>query len=156
MPTSRPSYNTVVAVGGTSLYLGQAATPTQSETAWNSNGTKDSYSSAPAAVGRGRRRLQHVLHRSGWQSHLGGAQPAARTKRLVADVSVVGDSLTGFDIYDSYDSARSAATATGLDDRRRHLAVGADHRRRLRPGRRRPRRAVPRAHLYGHLGAGTT
>jgi len=38
------SFNTVVAVGGTSLYLGQTAAR-QSESVWNDDGTKDYYES---------------------------------------------------------------------------------------------------------------
>ena len=42
-PNAPASLNTVVAVGGTSLYLGQTATR-ESETVWNDNGTADSTS----------------------------------------------------------------------------------------------------------------
>ena len=43
-PNAPASLNTVVAVGGTSLYLGQTATR-ESETVWNDNGTADYYES---------------------------------------------------------------------------------------------------------------
>ena len=104
-PDVPASYGTVVAVGGTSLYLGQTATR-QSETVWNSNGVQDFWQQVffglPLGAGGGGCSTRYSAR--GWQTHLSvWPSTACGTKRLVADISAVGDSLTGFDIYDSYD-----------------------------------------------------
>jgi subtilase family serine protease len=109
-PDIPASYNTVVAVGGTSLYLGQNATR-QAETAWNSNGVEDFYQQVffglPLGAGGGGCSTLFVARH--WQTNLSGwPTTACGTKRLVADIAAVGDSLTGFDVYDSYDCGPSS------------------------------------------------
>jgi subtilase family serine protease len=104
-PVIPASYGTVVAVGGTSLYLGQHATR-QSETVWNSNGAQDFFQQQflgfPLGAGGGGCSTHFAAPR--WQSHLAvWPSTGCGTMRLSADVAAVGDSLTGFDIYDSYD-----------------------------------------------------
>jgi subtilase family serine protease len=104
------AYPTVVAVGGTSLYLGQSAAR-QSETVWNDNGVQDfwqqNFFGLPLGAGGGG--CSTTYSAPGWQTHLGGwPTTACGTKRLVADVAAVADSLTGFDIYDSFDCGQSA------------------------------------------------
>jgi hypothetical protein len=104
-PDIPASYNTVIAVGGTSLYLGQNATR-QSETAWNSNGVQDFWQQVlfGLSLGAGGGGCSTSFPAPGWQTHLGAwPSTACGTKRSVADISAVGDSLTGFDVYDSYD-----------------------------------------------------
>ncbi len=103
-PDVPASYSTVVAVGGTSLYLGQTATR-QAETVWNANGIKDFWEQLffGLPLGASGGGCSTVFAAPAWQTHLGAwPSTACGTKRLVADVSAVGDSLTGFDIYDSY------------------------------------------------------
>jgi subtilase family serine protease len=103
-PDVPASYNTVVAVGGTSLYLGQSATR-QAETVWNSNGIEDFWQQLffGLPLGAGGGGCSTLFTAPSWQTHLGAwPSTACGSKRLVADVSAVGDSLTGFDIYDSY------------------------------------------------------
>lgn len=106
-PDIPSSYRTVVAVGGTSLYLGQNATRT-SETVWNENGPQafdEANLGIPlGATGGG---CSTLFSGQGWQTHetmytSAGCSPSP-AKRLVADLSMVADPLTGFDIYDSYD-----------------------------------------------------
>ncbi len=102
-PNAPASLNTVVAVGGTSLYLGQTATR-ESETVWNDNGTADYYESLLGfplgATGGG---CSHLFAAQLWQSNVSDwANTACGTKRLVSDIAAVGDYLTGFDIYASY------------------------------------------------------
>jgi hypothetical protein len=97
------SFNTVVAVGGTSLYLGQTAAR-QSETVWNDNGTRDSienaFGSALGAAGGG---CSTKFAAAGWQLHLSvWAATACGTFRSVSDISADADYLTGFDVYDTY------------------------------------------------------
>ena len=102
-PDVPASYNTVVAVGGTSLYLGQNATR-QAETVWNANGTEDFYQQVfGLALGASGGGCSTLFAARGWQTNLSGwPSTACGTKRLVSDIAAVGDSLTGFDIYDSY------------------------------------------------------
>jgi hypothetical protein len=104
-PDIPAAYPTVVAVGGTSLFLSQAASPARSyETVWNDNGPQDAYQQALqsplGATGGG---CSTLFAAPGWQAHVTGYSSAGcGGKRLVADISLVGDPLTGFDIYDSY------------------------------------------------------
>lgn len=107
-PTNQPdapaSFNTVVAVGGTSLYLGQSATR-QSETVWNDNGTEaffESFIGLPlGATGGG---CSTLIKAQAWQDKLSNwAGTACGAHRLVSDIAADADYLTGFDIYDTYD-----------------------------------------------------
>jgi subtilase family serine protease len=106
-PDIPSSYPTVVAVGGTSLYLGQNATRT-SETVWNDNGPQAVYEAnlgiPLGATGGG---CSTLFGGKGWQTHETGYTGAVCSpgpaKRLVADISMVADPITGFDIFDSYD-----------------------------------------------------
>lgn len=111
MPNTPAAYNTVVAVGGTSLYLGQTAVR-QNETVWNDNGTKDywekSFGTPLGATGGG---CSTIIPARAWQSNLSNwSKAACGTHRLVSDVSAVGDYLTGFDIYISYDCGGACST----------------------------------------------
>jgi PKD domain-containing protein/subtilase family protein len=104
-PNAPASYPTVIAVGGTSLYLTQNATPTRSyETVWNTNGPQLAYALALGGpLGAGGGGCSTLYNAQGWQSHMAGYSNAVCAgKRLVGDVSMVADPLTGFDIYDSY------------------------------------------------------
>jgi subtilase family serine protease len=112
-PDVPASYNTVVSVGGTSLYLGQTATR-QSETVWNSNGVKDFWEQLffglPLGAGGGGCSTRYAARP--WQTNLPGwPTTACGTKRLVADIAAVGDSLTGFDILDSYNCGAQCGDA---------------------------------------------
>ena len=113
-PNIPAAYNTVVAVGGTSLYLGQTAAR-QSETVWNDNGTQDYFESQlliPLGAGGGG--CSTMFPAQGWQTHLSvWASTGCGSNRLVADVSAVADYLTGFDIYDSYNCGTACSPAPG-------------------------------------------
>lgn len=105
VPSIPAAYPTVVAVGGTSLYLAQSATPTRAyETVWNDNGPQDAYQHAlQSPLGASGGGCSTLFAAPGWQSGAAGyANAGCAGKRLVADVSMVADPLTGFDIYDSY------------------------------------------------------
>ena len=97
------AYPTVVAVGGTSLYLGQTA-QRQSETVWNDNGSKGYLENAfGQPLGAGGGGCSTRFDAQGWQSHLGvWSSTACGARRLVSDISAVADPVTGFDIYDTY------------------------------------------------------
>ena len=103
LPNFPAAARTVVAVGGTSLYLGQSATR-QSEAVWNDNGTRDSSQQQAGgqplgATGGG---CSTTIPAPGWQTHLGGwSQTACGPNRLPADVASDGDYLTGFDVFDT-------------------------------------------------------
>jgi hypothetical protein len=98
------SYNSVVAVGGTSLYLGQNATRS-SETVWNDNGPQAVYEvNLGFPLGASGGGCSTLFPARGWQTAEAGYSNAVCSgRRLVADISMVADPLTGFDIYDSYD-----------------------------------------------------
>jgi hypothetical protein len=103
--------NTVVAVGGTSLYLGQTGTR-QSETVWNDNGTKDYWEEnfeQPLGAGGGGCSTRFTA--KAWQSHVSNwASTGCGTNRLVSDVSADADYLTGFDVYHSYSCSGCGTT----------------------------------------------
>jgi hypothetical protein len=104
-PNTPAAYPTVIAVGGTSLYLTQNAIPQRSyETVWNDNGPQGVYMTAlNQPLGAGGGGCSTLFNAAGWQSHMTGYSSAACAgKRLVTDISMVADPLTGFDIYDSY------------------------------------------------------
>jgi subtilase family serine protease len=113
-PNIPAAYNTVVSVGGTSLNLGQGGTR-QSETVWNDNGPRDAleqdFGFPFGASGGG---CSTVIPAQGWQTHVSNwASTGCGTKRLSADVSAVGDYLTGLDIYDSYNCGSACDPAPG-------------------------------------------
>lgn len=110
-PNTPAAYPTVVAVGGTSLYLGSTATRS-SETVWNDNGANDIFEQAfGGALGAEGGGCSLVYAAKGWQSNKTGYSAAACSgKRLVSDVSLVADPLTGFDIYDSYSCGGGCST----------------------------------------------
>jgi len=102
-PASSPD---VVAVGGTSLYLGETATR-QSETVWNDNGVRDYWEqNLDAPLGASGGGCSTRFAAKSWQSHVAGwKNTTCGGKRLAADVAAVADYLTGLDIYDSYSCA---------------------------------------------------
>jgi subtilase family serine protease len=97
------AYNSVVAVGGTSLFLDQNG-GRQSETTWNDNGPQDYYElNVGLPFGAGGGGCSTLFPAQGWQTSLSvWASTACGGFRLDADISAVADPLTGFDIYDSY------------------------------------------------------
>ena len=104
----------MIAVGGTSLYLSQSSTPTRaSETVWNDNGPQDVYEQALGApLGAAGGGCSTLFTAPAWQSHTTGYSSAVCAgKRLVSDIAMVADPLTGFDIYDSYVCAVSCPTS---------------------------------------------
>jgi subtilase family serine protease len=110
-PDIPAAYNTVVAVGGTSLFLGQNATR-QSETVWNDNGTMDfdeAVIGLPLGAGGGG--CSTLFSAQLWQANESGYSAAGcGGNRLVADVSIDADPLTGFDVFDSFACGGSCAT----------------------------------------------
>lgn len=108
-PQVPASYNTVVGVGGTSLYLDPDGTRA-SETAWNGNGPADldGYSDVnslgfePGAAGSG---CSHLYHAKSWQQNVKGYRSlgCGATKRNGVDIAAVADEFTGVDVYETFD-----------------------------------------------------
>ena len=100
------SFNTVVAVGGTSLYLNQDGSRS-AETVWNENGSSDlaglNLHAALGASGGGcstkvaAKTFQHSVAKS--------SETTCGTHRLAGDVAALADPYTGFDVYNSYKSS---------------------------------------------------
>ncbi|MEO9139137.1 MAG: PKD domain-containing protein [Jatrophihabitans sp.] len=101
-PSSSPY---VVAVGATTLTL-DSANQRVSETVWNGNGPHDSIGMArqqPMGASGGGCSTQYPARP--YQSHQPGYGDArCGGTRLAADMSLVGDPQTGFDVFDSYGS----------------------------------------------------
>ncbi len=96
-PATLPS---VVAVGGTTLYLDEAG-KREREMVWNGNGALDSSAFAEGASGGG---CSTLFTAQPWQQDAPGfAETGCGDKRLAADVAADANPDTGFDIYDSYD-----------------------------------------------------
>ena len=110
-PLAPASFRTVVAVGGTTLSLGQTATR-QSEVVWNANGVQGGNEAIVGlplgATGGG---CSTYVAAPGWQRGL-GVWPSTDcgSHRLVADVAADADPLTGFDIYDTYSCGMPCGT----------------------------------------------
>jgi hypothetical protein len=109
-PNAPASYNSVVSVGGTSLYLGQTAAR-QSESVWNDNGTKDYDESLFGEnFGAGGGGCSKLIAAKPWQSAVSDwVDTVCGTHRLVADVSADADYLTGIDIYDTFNCGPSCS-----------------------------------------------
>ena len=103
MPDAPASLPSVVAVGGTSLYLNSNGTRS-SETVWNKNGPGDKTGLADKlALGATGGGCSTLFTAPAWQQSAAGfAESGCGSKRLAADVSAVADPDTGFDIYDTY------------------------------------------------------
>ena len=107
MPSAPAALPSVVAVGGTSLDLNPDGTRAD-EKVWNSNGPGDDEGFAngrrEGATGGGcSKRFAAQL----WQRDVTNfAASGCGEKRLDADVSAVGDPLTGLDIYDTYNCGK--------------------------------------------------
>jgi subtilase family serine protease len=113
MPEAPASLNTVVAVGGTTLDLTQTGTRA-SESVWNNDGPSDYYGfnfGLTGATGGGCSTLNSPQN---WQSHVAGwAATTCGTHRLDADIAAVGDPLTGFDVYNSYNCGGACTPGWG-------------------------------------------
>jgi len=102
-PEFPASASTVVAVGGTSLELGQNG-GRQSEAVWNDDGMANFWEQSIGiplgATGGG---CSTAVPAPGWQMGLSvWASTGCGAYRLTADISSDGDELTGFDTYDTY------------------------------------------------------
>jgi DNA-binding beta-propeller fold protein YncE len=94
------AYPQVVAVGGTALQLNSNGARSL-ESVWNDDTGPNAGSGVAGGSGGG---CSTLFTAQLWQSSLSDWSPTGcGSGRLVADVSAIGDPLTGFDTYDSYD-----------------------------------------------------
>ncbi len=102
-PNTPAAFPSVVAVGGTSLYLGQTATR-QSEGVWNDDGVKGyDEELLGQRLGAGGGGCSTLFTAPSWQTSTAKwSQTGCGTHRLVNDVAADADYLTGFDIYHTY------------------------------------------------------
>jgi len=100
------AFNTVIAVGGTSLYLSQTGTR-QSETVWNDDGPKDYWEqNFGEPLGAGGGGCSTTISAQKWQTKLSvWSSTGCGTFRSEADIAADADYLTGLDIYDTYSCA---------------------------------------------------
>jgi len=113
-PQIPASLATVVAVGGTALYLNQDGTR-RYETVWNENGTEDALETGglgpQGASGGG---CSIGVNAPIWQQQLPTwSQTACGSRRLATDVSAVADPYTGFDTYNTSDHGPGWETIGG-------------------------------------------
>ena len=112
-PEEPASFNTVVAVGGTSLYLDQTG-KRQSETVWNDNGPRDIFEQDFGQSGAGGGGCSSLIAAQSWQHAVPNwSQTVCGTHRLSTDVSADADYLTGFDVYDSFECASGCVPSPG-------------------------------------------
>lgn len=104
------SLNTVVGVGGTSLYLNADGTRA-GETVWNNNGPSGLYAYlAGRSLGAAGGGCSTKLNGKGWQMNVAGYSTlgCASGRRSMTDIAAIADPFTGYDIYQTY-----GATAAG-------------------------------------------
>ena len=101
-PASDPD---VVAVGGTTLRLSDDGSRA-SETVWNNDGANNGVGSTSGALGASGGGCSGRFAAGSWQWHAPGFAAlkcgADGRHRMTADLAVVGDPETGFDVRDSY------------------------------------------------------
>jgi subtilase family serine protease len=107
-PELPSSLNTVVAVGGTTLYLNADGTRS-GESVWNENGPYDV--TGNFAFGQGRPMgasgggCSTEVTAQGWQKAVANyAQTGCGSNRLAGDVAALADPYTGYDILDTFPS----------------------------------------------------
>jgi subtilase family serine protease len=103
MPSAPASFNTVVGVGGTALYLTPSSTRA-AEQVWNDNGAGDIFGfqlgMTGSAAGSG---CSLLFNAQGWQSHVAGytGLGCGAAKRSGVDIAAIADPFTGYDIFQS-------------------------------------------------------
>jgi hypothetical protein len=159
-PSVPSSLNTVIAVGGTTLYLNDNATRS-AETVWNENGSNDQAGWARrlalGATGGGCSTLVTPRSFQSWTANYAAAM--CGTKRLAGDIAALADPYTGYDIYHSYLSTGwqtfgGTSLASPLIAAMWALAGGAGASNANFPGG--AKIAYPALSLYGHFKSDAT
>jgi subtilase family serine protease len=142
--------STVVAVGGTSLFLNQTGGRSY-ETVWNEDGPGDKVElETGAAQGAGGGGCSWHVAAPGWQTALPSwSLTACGSNRLDGDVAAVADPFTGFDIYNTSDGGTGWETIGGTSlaapvAAAMYALAGGAHGV-----------PYPALTLYGHLGSTT-
>jgi subtilase family serine protease len=104
VPATPASYNTVIGVGGTSLYLNPDSSRA-SETVWNSNGPTDVFGIAlgqSLGASGGGCSMRFAAQR--WQQFVAGYSTlgCGSTLRSGVDVAADADPFTGYDTFETY------------------------------------------------------
>jgi hypothetical protein len=103
-PQAPASYNTVVGVGGTSLFLNSNGTRA-GEQVWNDNGSFDAYGSTiGASLGAAGSGCSNLYNAQRWQQKVSGYKSlgCGSVKRADVDVAADADYFTGFDVFQTY------------------------------------------------------
>jgi subtilase family serine protease len=111
-PTVPASYNSVIGVGGTSLYL-NANGSRASETVWNDNGPGDIYGgNLGVNFGASGSGCSTRYGPRGWQAHVAGygSLGCGASKRNGVDIAALADPFTGYDIYQSFGNKSCTST----------------------------------------------
>ncbi len=104
VPSSPAAYNSVIAVGGTSLYLNADGTRA-AEQVWNSNGPSDFYGSqAGFSMGAAGSGCSTIYGPQLWQQKVAGYSSlgCGTSKRSGVDIAAIADPFTGYDICQNY------------------------------------------------------
>jgi hypothetical protein len=104
VPSGPASFNTVVGVGGTALYLNPDGSRA-AETVWNENGPGDVWGyNLGAAIGAAGSGCSTLFTPKAWQSHVAGytGLGCGSSLRNGVDIAAVADPFTGLDICQTF------------------------------------------------------
>lgn len=104
VPSAPASFNTVVGVGGTSLYLNPNATRS-GEQVWNTNGPSDIWgSNFGAALGAAGSGCSTLFAPQRWQKFVAGygTLGCGSSLRSGVDIAADADPFTGYDVFQTY------------------------------------------------------
>src|SRR3954447_7459166 len=113
-PEIPAAYNTVVGVGGTSLYLDSSGRRL-GERVWNNDGPADQNGGADhRAFGASGSGCSTVYRAHAWQSRVAGSPGLnCHGRRSSVDIAAVADPDTGYDVYQSYPFASGSWQTVG-------------------------------------------
>jgi hypothetical protein len=114
VPLSPASYNSVIAVGGTSLYLNPDGTRA-GEQVWNTNGPADYWGlNFLAPLGASGSGCSTLYNAQLWQQSVAGyGTLGCGSTRSSVDIAADADPFTGFDIFQTYPNASGAWETVG-------------------------------------------
>jgi hypothetical protein len=113
VPSAPASFNTVVGVGGTSLYLNPNATRA-GEQVWNTNGPSDIWgSNFGAALGAAGSGCSTLFAPQRWQRFVAGygTLGCGSSLRSGVDIAADADPFTGFDVFQTYPNQKALYAA---------------------------------------------
>ena len=113
-PSAPAVYNSVIAVGGTSLYLNPDGTRA-SESVWNENGQGDIWGyNLGGAIGAAGSGCSTLTPTQPWQQKVAGygGVGCAKGKRSGVDIAAIADPYTGYDIFHTTSDCTSGCWQT--------------------------------------------